>query len=128
MEGVINDPEFQEVDFLKTYLAQSTPLEQIIALLMALNKNDKPYRLQSIIELLGAQGLHPDGDIAGHALDRLTDLRSILRRSQAGYEFAVKAFPRILENRVTAEDMLIKLKSEYMRDLADVKEVSEAES
>ena len=128
VEGVINDPEFQEVDFLKTYLAQSTPLEQIIALLMALNKNDKPYRLQSIIELLGAQGLHPDGDIAGHALDRLTDLRSILRRSQAGYEFAVKAFPRILENRVTAEDMLIKLKSEYMRDLADVKEVSEAES
>jgi hypothetical protein len=122
VEEVINNPEFQEVDFLETYLAQATSLERIIALLMVMNKEDKPYRLQSIIKLLDTHDLHPDGDVVKNALDRLTDLRSILKRSQAGYEFAVKAFPRVLENRVTAEDMLIKLKSEYIRDPTDVKE------
>ena len=63
--------------------------------------------------------------VAKNALDRLTDLRSILKRSQAGYEFAVKAFPKVLDNRVTAEDMLIKLKSVYLRDPADVIEAAE---
>ena len=37
------------------------------------------------------------------ALDRLVNLRCILRHSQAGWEFAVKAFPRVLAETATLE-------------------------
>ena len=41
------------------------------------------------------------------------NLRRILKHSQAGWEFAVKAFPRVLANTATASDLLIVLKDEY---------------
>jgi len=113
VDAVINNPRFQEEDFLKTYWERATPLEQIISLLIA--REARPYHLQAVLDLLTAQGLHPEPEVVKAALDRLVDLRSILKRSQAGYEFAVEAFPLVLTNTTTAEDLLIVLKSQYSR-------------
>lgn len=121
VERVIEDPKFQEEDFLETYLAQASQLERGIVYLMILH-NQEAYRLQAIIHLLEEQGLAYSGDIVKKALDRLTVLRSILRQTQAGYEFAVTAFPRVLKSKVTVEDMLIQLKSEYRKDPYDLLE------
>jgi outer membrane protein assembly factor BamB len=111
VDAVINDPQFQEEDFLNTYWDRATPLEKIITLLMA--GEAKVYRLIAVMNLLAAQDLRPPPDVAKAALDRLVSLRAILKRSQQGYEFAVKAFPRVLANTTIAEDQLLVLKSEY---------------
>jgi hypothetical protein len=118
---VIQDPKFQEEDFLETYLAQASGLERGIVYLMVLHSQE-PYRLQAIIDLLAIHDLPYSGDVVKKALDRLTLLRSILIQDQAGYEFAVKAFPRVLAGKVTVEDMLIQLKSEYRKDPDDLLE------
>ncbi len=47
------------------------------------------------------------------ALDRLVDLRSLLKRSQRGYEFAIEAFPHVLVNTITVADLLSVLREEY---------------
>jgi len=120
VDAVIDDPRFQEEDFLGTYWERATPLEQIISLLMA--QEARSYRLQAILDLLAAQDLHPDPEVVKAALDRLVDLRSILRRSQAGYEFAVEAFPLVVANTTTAEDLLIVLKSQYLKNPMELPE------
>ena len=122
VDGVIRNPKFQEEDFLETYMAQATPLERIIVLLMAISKGDHSYHLQDIIKLLAAHDLKPGVESIREALAQLTELRSILKRDQAGYTFAVEAFPRVLRNRVTIDDMLIELKSEYAKKSADARE------
>jgi len=58
--------------------------------------------------------VHP-GEVKA-ALDRLVNLRCILKHRQAGWEFAVKAFPRVLANIATTSDLLIVLKDEYERE------------
>jgi len=120
VDAVISDPKFQEEDFLNTYWERATPLEQIISLLMA--QEAKPYRLQVVLDLLAAQDLQPEPEVVKAALDRLVDLRSILKRSQAGYEFAVEAFPLVLANTTTAEDLLIVLKSQYLKNPMELAE------
>lgn len=112
--AVINDPTFQENDFLEIYWWQATPLERIISLLMA--QQAKPYRLQAVLDLLETQDLYPDPRVVKAALDRLVGLRSILKRNQNGYEFAVKSFSQVISNTTTAEDLLITLKSEYQEN------------
>ena len=114
VDAVIDDPRFQEEDFLGTYWERATPLEQIVSLLMA--QKAKSYRLQAVLDLLAAQDLKPEPEVVKAALDRLVDLRSILKRSQAGYRFAVEAFPLVLANTTTAEDLLIVLKSRYLKN------------
>ena len=110
---VINDPKFQENDFLAVFWERATPLEQIISLLMA--QEPRSYRLQDVLDMLARQGLAPEPKTAKAALDRLVDLRSILKRSQTGYSFAVPAFPRVVANTTTSEDLLIVLKSQYLK-------------
>jgi hypothetical protein len=68
------------------------------------------------LNLLIAQGLQPEPEVVKAALDRLVDLRSILKRSQTGYEFAVEAFPLVLAKTTTAEDLLIVLKHQYLKN------------
>jgi len=114
LDAVIRDPKFQEEDFLNTYWERATPLEQIISLLMA--EEARPYRLQAIVDLLAGPGLQPDPEVIKAALNRLVDLRSILKRSQDGYEFAVEAFPLVVAKTTTAEDLLIVLKSQYLKN------------
>ena len=120
VDAVTSDPKFQEEDFLNTYWERATPLEQIISLLMA--QEAKPYRLRAVLDLLVAQDLEPEPEVVKAALDRLVDLRSILKRSQAGYEFAVEAFPLVLANTTTAEDLLIVLKSQYLKNPMELAE------
>ena len=52
---VLDDPAFQENDFLDTYWERATPLEKIASLLMA--RDPRPRRLQAVLELLAADGL-----------------------------------------------------------------------
>lgn len=118
LNAVINAPKFQEEDFLNTYWERATPLEQIISLLMA--QKNKSYQLQTILDLLATQDLHPEPEVVKAALDRLVDLRSILTHSQAGYEFAVLAFPLVLANTTTTEDLLLVLKSQYLKNPKEV--------
>jgi hypothetical protein len=120
VDAVIDDPRFQEKDFLGTYWERATPLEQIVSLLMA--QKAKSYRLQAVLDLLAAQDLKPEPEVVKAALDRLVDLRSILKRSQAGYRFAVEAFPLVLANTTTAEDLLIVLKSQYLKNPMELAE------
>jgi hypothetical protein len=114
VEVIIDDPKFQEEDFLETYWERATPLERIISLLMA--QQEKPYSLQAVLNLLTIRDLHPEPEVVKAALDRLVYLRSILVRNPVGYEFAVKAFPKVLTKSMTVEDLLIDLKSQYLKN------------
>ena len=114
VNAIIEDPTFQEEDLLWTYWEKATSLEKIISLLMA--QDPRPYPLQAVLNLLELQDLPSDPKITKDALDRLVDLRSILKRSQRGYEFAVEAIPLVIANTITAEDLLIVFKSEYLKN------------
>jgi hypothetical protein len=117
LHQVLDDPAFQESDFLETYWERATPLERIISLLMA--QDSRPRRLQAVLDLLAAEGLTPAPELVRAALERLVELRSLLNRGPEGYDFAVEAFPRVVRNAVTREDQLIVQKSLYLNDPAD---------
>lgn len=112
VDTVIEDPQFQEIDFLQTYWAAATLLEKIITLV--LSQEAKTYSLKEIRQLLSKQAhIQPSATATKNALDRLVDLRSILKRSQDGYAFAVEAFPQVLANTTTVEDLLEVLVEQY---------------
>lgn len=105
VNAVIEDPSFQEVDFLGTYWDRATPLEKIITLVMSQERGT--HRLGAVRRLLAERaGIDSPPDAVKEALDRLVDIRSILKRRSAGYEFAVAAFPLVLKNTSTHEDLL----------------------
>jgi hypothetical protein len=112
VNAVIEDSDFQRKDFLETYWEAASHLEKIISLLMA---NDP-----SVITLGGVRqslathcALHPKAREVDDALQRLVDLRSILKRTLRGYEFAVGSFPKVVAGTVTLSDMLEILTEEY---------------
>jgi hypothetical protein len=112
VNAVIEDPGFQRDDFLSTYWEAATPLERIISLLMADYENARSLRsVRRIIE--NRCKLQPSARKIDEALQRLVDLRSILKRTPTGYEFAVKAFPRVVAGTMTLNDMLMILTEEY---------------
>jgi starch synthase len=113
VDAVLNDPAFQEEDFLATYWERATPLERIITLLMA--KEDQPYPLKGVMRLLAEHGVPAQTGEAKAALDRLVNLRCILKHDQAGWAFSVRAFPRVLANTATQEDLLIVFKEELVQ-------------
>ena len=76
-------------------------------------EDDRPYRLQTILDMLAVHEVRARSGVVKAALNRLVNLRCILKRCQAGWEFAVKAFPRVLANTATTSDLLIVLKDEY---------------
>ena len=105
VNAVIEDPGLQREDFLSTYWEAATSLEKIISLLMA---DDESVRtLRTVRQALAERcNLHPKAREVDDALQRLVDLRSILKRTPTGYEFAVTAFPRVVAGTMTLEDML----------------------
>ncbi len=109
---VIKDPDFQRDDFLSTYWEMATPLEKIISLIMA---NDEGVRtLKAVRHALAERcDLRPKGRQIDSALQQLVDLRSILKQTPAGYDFAVEAFPSVIGKTVTFDDMLEMLTEEY---------------
>jgi hypothetical protein len=52
--------------------------------------------LTSAHKALSQLGIEAPLAVVDAALERLVDLRTILKRTQTGYEFAVMAFPRVL--------------------------------
>jgi len=113
MDAVIGNPQFQEIDFLQTYWEAASPLEKIITLVLS-QQEAGTYRLKKVLDLLSEQAhIQPGATATKDALGRLVDLRSILRRSQDGYAFAVEAFPQVLTNTVTVQDLLEVLVEEY---------------
>ena len=112
VSAVSEDPEFQEIDFLQTYWEAATLLEKIITLV--LSQEPRTYRPKEVRQLLSEQAhIQPSATATKDALDRLVDLRSILKRSKAGYAFAVEAFPLVLANTTTVEDLLEVLVEQY---------------
>lgn len=112
VNAVIEDPSFQRDDFLSTYWEAATPLERIISLLMADKENVRTLR--TVREALAVRcGLQLKPREVDDALQRLVDLRSILKHTPAGYQFAVGAFPRVVAGTMTLADMLEILTEEY---------------
>ena len=112
VDAVIEDPGFQRDDFLSTYWEAATSLEKIISLLMADDENVRTLRTvrRALTERCN---LRPKAREVDEALQRLVDLRSILKRTPTGYEFAVTAFPRVVAGTMTLDDMLEILTEEY---------------
>jgi Cdc6-like AAA superfamily ATPase len=109
---VIEDPTFQRKDFLDTYWETATHLEKIISLLMA--DNEDVRTLAKVRRVLHSRcHLQPSAREVDDALQRLVDLRSILKRTPNGYAFAVAAFPLVVARTVTLNDMLEVLIEEY---------------
>lgn len=112
---IINNPEFLEKDFLQTFWEAATPLEKIITLVLSQDEL-KPYKYSEVRQMLSqAINIQIDATLVKDALDRLIHLRSILQQTKAGYEFAVPAFPRVLTNTTTMEDLLVILVEEFQK-------------
>jgi AAA+ ATPase superfamily predicted ATPase len=113
--AVIKDPQFQEVDFLQTYWEAATPLEKIITLVIS--QNVGVYSMREVRQLLSEQvHIQPGAEETKDALDRLVDLRSLLKRTSAGYTFAVEAFSRVVVSTTTVEDLLEVLVEQYKNE------------
>jgi hypothetical protein len=112
LNAVIEDPGFQRDDFLSTYWEAATSLEKIISMLMADDESVRTLRTvrQALVERCN---LRPKARQVDDALQRLVDLRSILKRTPTGYEFAIEAFPRVVAGTMTLDDMLEILAEEY---------------
>jgi len=112
VDSVTEDRQFQEIDFLQTYWEAATPLERISTLI--LSQEIRIWSLKQVRQALSKHaGIQPSATSTKEALDRLVDLRSILKRSKGGYSFAVEAFPRVLANVTTVEDLLEVLVEQY---------------
>lgn len=117
VNAIIENPQFQEVDFLQTYWEAASPLEKIITLV--LSPDTETYSLKQVRQALHTQlDIHPSAKATKDALDRLVDLRSILKRSQSGYAFAVEAFPLVVANTTTSKDLLEVLVEQYEQEEA----------
>lgn len=112
VNAVIEDPSFQRNDFLSTFWVDATPLEEIISLLMA--ENASVHTLQTVRKaLVDRCGINVKAREVDGALQRLVDLRAILKRIPTGYTFAAEAFPRVVAGTITLQDMLEILAEEY---------------
>lgn len=105
VEAIIRDPDFQREDFLYTFWEAATPLEKLISLLMC--DNPRVRSLRDIQLALSTRcSLHVKNKDVDDALQQLVDLRSLLRRTQTGYDFAVEAFPLVIAGTVTMNDQI----------------------
>lgn len=112
VQAVIEEPKFLEDDFLRTYWESATLLERIITI--ALAQEPGTYHLQEVRALLTERHrIEPSLEAVKGALDRLTDLRSILKHEADGYSFAVAAFPLVLSRTATVKDLLAVFLEQY---------------
>lgn len=117
VRGVIDDPQFQETDFLQIYWERASPLEKIITLVTS--QDMACYSLKQVRTLLASKaGIQPSVREVKDALDSLVDLRSIFKRSQAGYGFAIQGFSQVLKNATTVEDLIEVFVEEYKTGMA----------
>lgn len=105
VNAIIEDPNFLREDFLSTYWESSTPLEKLITLVMA-EKGGHTTATEMRETLLTRCDLVIGTDKIDEALQNLMDLRSLLRNDKSGYSFAVPAFPKVLRNTGTIDDLI----------------------
>jgi hypothetical protein len=110
--AITQDRSFQSDDLLSTFWEAASPLEKIISLLMA---DDEDVRtLGSVRQALEMRcDIRPMAREVDDALQSLVTLRSILRHTQSGYEFAVQALPRVMARTTTLDDLLVVMVEEY---------------
>ncbi len=113
VKSIIEDPNFQENDYLETLWDQASLLEKIISLL--LTRDNKSLNLSQVFNKLKAEKIQAPPSEIQSALTSLVDLRLILKHSNAGYSFTTKAFPDILRNSHLVEDKLFILCDEYRK-------------
>lgn len=104
VDAVIADPDFIRKDFLETFFSRATALEHVCALLMATNKELRT--LTSVHKALSQKDFSVNLNQVDAALERLVDLRRLLRRTADGYEFAVTAFPLIISRSERVSDWI----------------------
>jgi hypothetical protein len=117
VQAVLESPDFIRSDFLETYFAQASVLEGLCALFMA---QDAGLRtLTTVHGGLVEQRLPATLNQVDGALERLVDLRTILTRTEEGYDFAVTAFPRIIAKSRRVPDW-IALRKEIFLAAGDI--------
>lgn len=117
VEAVVTDPRFLRKDFLDVYWERATVLERLCSLVMAANQDART--LTGVREVLTGLGVEATLNQVDDALERLVDLRNILKRTAEGYEFAVTAFPEVIAKTARLDD-LIALSCESHRLHGDV--------
>jgi len=117
VEKTLSEPQFVRNEFLGTYFASATVLEHIVALEMA--QHSELTTLSSLHTFLNAEGIQTTLNQVDDVMERLVDLRNILRRTPDGYEFAVSAFPLLMARQPRIKD-LVNLRVEIYRLLGDI--------
>ncbi len=112
LDRVIQDPRFQEFDFLAVYWDRAHPLEKILSII--LSKVDGPYNPSMASQLLNKIAkLRITQKETKDAMDRLVELRSILKKTQDGYTYNVTSFPEIIANSFVFAEQLEVIIEEY---------------
>ncbi len=104
LERILSNVEFLNEDYLKVIWERATALEIVVSLLMARQPNLQ--RISDIhTEVLKHCGSGWSAGNVEQAVMDLIRLRSILRRTEGGFEFALKSYPEVV-SKDFAEDSL----------------------
>lgn len=114
---LISDPDFLRRDFLNVYWERATVLERLCSLIMAANQDTNT--LIAVHSANKKHGIDVSLNQIDRALERLVELRNILKHTPTGYAFAVSAFPRVV-NATSRFDDLIALNREAYQQGGDV--------
>jgi CheY-like chemotaxis protein len=117
VEVVVADPDFLRKDFLNIYWERATALERLCSLVMAADNDVRT--LTAVHDALTSRGIEVTLNQVDDALERLVDLRNILKRTAEGYDFAVTAFWKVIAKTARLDD-LIALNCETYRHHGDV--------
>jgi len=117
VEAVFSDPDFVRKGFLNTYWAQATVLERLVSLIMA--KDETARSLEIVRQNLEQERIQASLNDIDAALERLVDLRNILKRTTSGYGFAVPSFSLLISQPKWLNSYLSRY-SEIHKDQGDV--------
>ncbi len=112
IDAIVVDPDFLRRDFLDTYWERATTLEKLISLVMV--KDDIARTLSSVQSALARVDIEADLNSVDAALERLVDLRNILKRTPAGYDFVVIAFPQVVSQSQRLDDLVALTRETYL--------------
>ena len=119
VDAVVSDPKFQR-DSRDIFWERATVLEKLIPLVMV--EDQSCHSVDDVREALARHSVQASFRQVDGALERLVDLRSILRRTPSGYEFAVTAFPKMLSQTTTIRNA-IEYQKEVFEEIGDEVEV-----
>jgi len=104
LEKVWASTDFRR-EFRETYWAEASPLEKLISLLMVEDRTlHSTRRIRERLEALLKRSVSLKTTEA--ALDQLVVLRSLLKESPQGHEFAVESFPVSVSDPAFLRDLI----------------------